>query len=554
MKTNFNLSTMTTRISRSMLALLCMLITLQLNAQSAWQRTFQTSMDNFGFEDDELFGMDLTTDGGMIVAGATPHPVNGDFEILLAKLGPGGATEWIKVFGAADWQRAFAVRQTSDGGYVLAGEGRPGVEKALIIKTDANGDTLWTRAYGETLPIDVRDIIEVSTGGYAIAGATSNYTNSSAVSSDAYLLRLDANGDFVWHNAFGELGNDFARSVAETDDGGFIVAGQYDGSFGVGRDMLLVKTNASGTIEWEKRYNGNNGGNETAYDVIQTLDGGYVMAGETDATGDEHPTLVKTDGAGDLMWAKGYNVSTSSGAYATAVVQDPDSGLTFTGTVDAGFGSEDLVLGQVSRNGTLAWIKGMGGAGGEIGLAIGRYGDGSFGIASNAVGSFGPGSGTGDIIPYLIKTNANGESGGCNTVALTASEESPILTATAITSTRSPASNAIAYALTPDSRTPWDSVLCNIISSIETPYSQTANVQVFPNPATDEVFVRSHETGSTITAIRVYDIQGKLVQSTQQTGQLVRLQLATLPRGAYHLQIHMEKGVVQRQLLLTGSR
>jgi hypothetical protein len=162
-----------------------------------------------------------------------------------------------------------------------------------LIKTDANGDSLWTKTFGGTDNDFGLSIQQTTDGGYILVGETYSF---GAGNDDVYLIKTDANGDSLWTKAFGGIGNDFGNSIEQTTDGGYII-GASTYSFGAGNvDVYLIKTDANGDSLWTKTFGG------TAYDglrsVQQTIDGGYIIAGYTNSFG-AGIYLIKTDANGN---------------------------------------------------------------------------------------------------------------------------------------------------------------------------------------------------------------------------------------------------------------
>jgi len=157
----------------------------------------------------------------------------------------------VRTFNQFIWDRRYAVGvegrcnamlQTEDGGFVMAGFGtvlNGEAAKFVVIKTDADGDSLWSRFYGGFGRSECRSIVQTPDGGYALAGTTNSF---GAGGNDYWLLRINATGDSLWSCTFGGEGDDYCYSVAQTSDGGFALAG-YTNSFGAGgNDVWLVKT------------------------------------------------------------------------------------------------------------------------------------------------------------------------------------------------------------------------------------------------------------------------------------------------------------------------
>jgi uncharacterized protein YuzE len=145
------------------------------------------------------------------------------------------------------WDWASSVQHTSDGGYILAGYTYLSIAGGLdiiLIKTDANGNVIWAKTYGGTDDDAASSVQQTSDGGYILAGGTDSF----GASGDIILIKTDANGNVQWAKAYGGTNSDYASSVQQTSDGGYILAG-YTGSFGAGLgDIFLIKTDANGNI------------------------------------------------------------------------------------------------------------------------------------------------------------------------------------------------------------------------------------------------------------------------------------------------------------------
>jgi len=195
--------------------------------------------------------------------------------------------EWLKTYGVKGngEDHGKVVVQTSDGGYVIVGctgsEPSHGGYDVWLIKTDANGDTLWTRTYGGTSYDYGYSVIQTSDGGYMIVGSTSSFGTGGY---DVWLIKTDANGDTLWTRVIGYSGGrDEGWAVQQTSDGGYIIVG-YTSSFGSGGyDVWLIKTDANGDTLWMRTYGGTN--DDYGRWVQQTSDGGYIIVGYTSSFG-----------------------------------------------------------------------------------------------------------------------------------------------------------------------------------------------------------------------------------------------------------------------------
>jgi hypothetical protein len=159
------------------------------------------------------------------------------------------------------------------------------------------GQQVWNRTYGGTKDDEAYSLVQTGDGGYALAGQTNS---SGAGGYDAWLVKTDANGNMLWNKTYGGTGWDGATSLVQTGDGGYALAGQTN-SFGAGsNDFWLVKTDANGNMLWNKTYGGT--GDDGAYSLVQTGDGGYALAGYTKSSGagGYDAWLVKTDASGNI--------------------------------------------------------------------------------------------------------------------------------------------------------------------------------------------------------------------------------------------------------------
>ncbi len=222
-------------------------------------------------------------------------------EPCLIRVKPYGDTAWIHTYGygGANW-----VEQTSDGGFILTGR----IEDAYlwILKTDNNGDTLWSKWYQwGTFSENGNCIRQTFDGGYIVA------TNMG-------LLKTDDKGDSVWMQPW------ISKCVEQTTDSGYILATQHNG------DIWLIKTDWKGDTLWTKTYGGKKG--ETAYAVHQTKDGGYIIIGNTESFMDtiySDVWLVKTDVNGDTLWTRAIGGSRFDEVYSGQ--QTMDGGFIMTG-------------------------------------------------------------------------------------------------------------------------------------------------------------------------------------------------------------------------------
>ncbi len=309
---------------------------------------------------------------------------------------------WTKTFGGTNFDEGRLVQQTLDGGYIIVGYTESygaGGQDAWLVKTDANGDTIWTKTYGGTQNEMARSVQQTSDGGYIITGKTNSY---GAGNYDFWLVKTDANGDTVWTKTYGGPDYDYGFSVQQTSDGGYIVTG-WTWSYGAGEyDIWLIKTDANGDTTWTRTFGGIYW--DWAYSVQQTSDGGYIITGYTESygAGGEDVWLIKTNANGDTLWTKTFGGPDDDRAFFGK--QTSDGGYIITGrTYSYGAGNYDLWLIKTNANGDTLWTKTFGGTGSDAGFSVQETIDGGYIIVGQ---TYSYGAGGGDF--WLVKTDANG--------------------------------------------------------------------------------------------------------------------------------------------------
>jgi hypothetical protein len=339
-----------------------------------------------------------TIDGGYIVVGNKYSFGSGYPDVWLIKTNDLGDTLWTKTFGGSDHDEGCSVQQTTDGGYIIVGTtksfGASGFD-IWLIKTDFSGDTLWTKTIGGPSSDFGYSVQQTLDTGYIISGTTYSF---GAGRWDIWLIKTDALGDTLWTKTFGGTQSDEGYSVCQTTDEGYIIVG-YTYSYGAGyNDVWLIKTNASGDTLWTKTFGGSD--YEWGKSVQQTTDEGYIIAGGTYSFGSgyEDVWLIKTNSLGDVLWTKTFGGPDYE--WGNSVQQTADGGYIITGvTFSFGAGYSDVWLIKTNTSGDTLWTKTFGGIEHEVGRSIQQTIDGGYIICGNT-SSFGAGGN--DI--WLIKT------------------------------------------------------------------------------------------------------------------------------------------------------
>jgi len=359
----------------------------------------------YGGTSDEWVGtMVQTNDGGYAVAGQTKSFGTGMTDILVVKITGSGDLEWVRTFGGAENEIAWSIAPTTDGGLALAGATESfgvGYYEVLVLKLTGSGGIQWARTFGGTANDEARSIIQTSDGGYAIAGATYSF---GAGNTDLIVLKLTSSGGLQWAKTFGEANSECGYSIIQTSDGGYAVAG-YTQSFGAGNDDLLVlKLTSSGGLSWAKTFGGTN--YEDAWSIIQTTDGGYAVGGVSSISGYNF-LFMKLSSSGALEWARTFGRTNSE--YVYSIIQTSDGGYAVAGSTQSfGTGGEDFLFMKLSSGGALEWARTFGGMADDQASSIIQTSDGGYAI-SGVTGSFG--AGAWDFV--ALKTSSGGGYAGC---------------------------------------------------------------------------------------------------------------------------------------------
>lgn len=374
-----------------------------------WEQTFGGSNTT-----DRAYEVQETRFGEYIIVGETTPLQSNASSVSLVKTDAHGNMQWERSFRMGYRSRGFSVDVTSDGGYIIVGDGTGvggyGLDyDVYLIKTDGNGNRQWEKTFGEAPEPDGPHIIdcgycvrETSDGGYIVTGSTESFEAEHGYPR-MYLLKTDGNGTMQWQRTFGVEPASEGRSVRETSDGGYIVTGSTSIQ-GNMSDVYLVKTNSSGNYEWHRDYGGSRG--ETGFSAQQTSDGGYVVAGYSSS----FPAftwkglLLKYDSYGILQWERLYGEDSGFGErdYAYCVRQTRDGGYIVGGLVDylsGGIGNCWIM--KTDTDGITQWEKRYGNLGYSEIQSVQQTWDGGY----VAAGCTGPAASS-NI--YLVKLRPEG--------------------------------------------------------------------------------------------------------------------------------------------------
>ncbi len=266
---------------------------------TTWTKTYGGVNDDWGKSIKQTF------DGGYIVFGSTLSFGAGGGDFYLMKVNSTGDTMWTKTFGEIGDDYSSSIIQTSDSGFVMCGNTSSfgAIIKGYLIKTNSVGDTMWTKSFGADSVTVINDVKQTNDSGYIIFGSTNSF---GAGNFDLYLIKTNASGDTVWSKTYGGIDEEASQQVQQTLDGGYIMVGGTK-SFGMGvYDAYWIKTDANGNVMWSRTFGGIS--SDLGNSILQTPDSGFIIAGNvTNGSNIYDILLIKTDANGD-----GCNVAVAS--------------------------------------------------------------------------------------------------------------------------------------------------------------------------------------------------------------------------------------------------
>ena len=348
--------------------------------------------------------IDNTNDGGLIVGGG----YNGTYSMYGLKLDAFGGKMWDGEFSNLSpdsshselWRHeAVGARQTPDGGYILLGVGhfyKDGLPEDcyLLVKTDAGGEVVWSKAYAPDNPYNPGHLCccnepaalwLTDDGGYVAFG--SSYVGGYSLAS---ILKTDADGNMEIMEVINDNGKAYEETITggqQTDDGGYILTGYSSNGAPHGYMALLIKLDADGKLAWSDTYQyepANHGAVSNA--VIQTADGGYLMGGilVNDITKvlNHGFWMAKTDGNGNQLWARNYANGETLGE-ARALVETPQGDIVSTGSLSSG----KMGLAKFTGTGALLWNFSFDDLPGMKGNDLVLTGDGGCAVVGSGAGS-----------------------------------------------------------------------------------------------------------------------------------------------------------------------
>ena len=528
------------------------------------------------------------------------------FIMLITTIGSFGqipGIQWQKSYGGTRGEVATVIRQTTDGGYIVAGntnsndtdvsgfnggaisEGT-GNTDIWVIRLDASGELKWSKCLGTSSIDATADVRETADGGFAVAGSG----NCPACPFAYNLYRLDKDGKRLWTQYYTGNTKEQAASMQITNDGGFILAGtsyssagQITGHHGdaTTSDYWIVKTDKNGIIQWQKSYGGT--ANETAASIAPTKDGGYVIAGHSqsndgDVTGHHGETglypgyfndiwIVKINSGGDIQWQK--SLGGTDEDEAADVQQTTDGGYIVAGSVKSNDGdvtgthlggivsTTDYWLAKLNSSGTLQWQKTFGGGAGDVAHSVQQTKDGGYILAGKTLSSDGDVTGNnGNTDYWIVKTDASGNLqwekcyGGTSYDEAFCAQQTTDNGFVYAGSTISPVGGDITRRIGTGSDF-WIIKTKGVVTGLSELLPQ--NILVHPNPTTGVYKVTLPPMAGN-AEIEVYNSTGVLIYKKTATNATNMVDMGNQSPGIYLLKIVSDNRVIATQKIIKQSK
>ena len=282
-----------------------------------WQRTFG------GINIDQAYSVKQTRDSGLVIAGFTNSFGYGGYDMYVIKTDKSGDTLWTKTYGGSNWDFAYSIDTTNDGGYIISGgtySFGKGDEDMYLVKINSIGDTIWTKTYGGLNQDEAKSVIQTSDGGYILTGFSKSFGDTLG---DIYTVKTNPTGDTMWTKTIGGNGTDIGNSIHQTTDGGYITGAISENTAAGRNDAYMIKTTSTGDTIFTRK---NGAPNDAAdNDIIQTKDGGYIWVGQLKQLNYE-VYLFKTDAGGNWNFAYSFGNTTLGSTQGHAVEQTTDGG------------------------------------------------------------------------------------------------------------------------------------------------------------------------------------------------------------------------------------
>ena len=494
---------------------------------------------------DQCYSIEIDpNNGGYIMTGYTL--AHGTADISLIKIDEDGSLQWSKALGGVSGEFGHSVSPTSDGGYIIAGWGKSfgaGDDDIYLIKTNSTGDVTWTKTFGGFTIDRARCVKQTADGGYIIAGSSTPFGQGVNY---MYMIKTDANGDSTWTNVYGLGGGDNAWWVEQTADGGYITCGNTNQGAGL-LNALVVKLTANGDTTWCKSY-GVSSTLSSAYCIREKPSGGYIVGGYTTAiSGGFDGMGLELDANGNITWAKAYGGSDSD-EFQNVIQSGP--GYVFAGkskSWSSAPASNNVYLVETMSNGDTICTKALGDANEDVGYAATAAVGFGYVVAgtSNSFTNFLQDIYVAKAAPGFTGCNESFTATSVNTIPLLVSniglniDYSPTVFSTPI--------------ITDSVLFQSDDILCITVTGVEENAELVSDLNVYPNPNNGEFAIQFPEGIEEFRDISVANAKGQVVYTKAVLRKTDSITLDDVPNGIYIIHALSDNTLYRNTFTVIGN-
>ena len=503
---------------------------------------------------------------------------------------------WQKSLGGSNPDYSSAIQKIAGGGYIVAGAsfsndgdvtGNHGNADFWVVKLDSVGTIVWQKSLGGSNDDIAQSVQQTTDGGYIVGGysksndgdVTGHHGTSSSF--DIWVVKLDSVGTLVWQKSLGGTSDDYAYSIQQTTDGGYIVVGgtnSTDGDITVnhgGNDIWVVKLTATGTITWQKSLGGS--ADDYGSSIQQTADGGYIVGGYSNSTdgdvtgvhgglGYNDYWVVKLDSSGTLVWQK--SLGGTYDDYSTGIQQTTDGGYIVVGGSTSNDGdvtghhgpantAYDFWVVKLDSVGTIVWQKSLGGTDYDVSSGVQQTTDGGYIVAGDSVSNDGDvtghhGVGSYDI--WIVRLNSTGDIWWQESLGGTAVDWAELVQQTTDSGYIVAGTS---YSTDGDvtgnhgSNDFWIVKLEKGATSKVEDVSGNIKISTYPNPTSDYIYVDGIDI-SKIESMKIFDILGQQVENAEisidsNKTNRTKINVGQLANGVYMIQIVTPSGAITKK-------